>query len=317
MNKLRKLLTWIFLLSFSFISMPTICLAWGRYSQSLQEATEGIMSHLTPAATQVEESDGVTVSNAVFGLLDDVVIPVVIVIWIVVGSFWTYKLLFSSDEKEIANWMKMLIFWVIWIILMVSARYLWKVLFVDIFSEWNVPLDQGAFNWIKLSTDLYEKIAYPFIKIVLYLALFIIFVVLLGKSIKLFTKSDWSNQKESIAMIWWAAVSILVIIWAKTIVEAIYGKQADVLNSVNNLWEIWTWILADRNIPLIYTILNRVVWLISLVIFILFLVQWFKILLSPSKAENVQRLWKNILYTVIWLLVIWAVYLLTNVLIIN
>lgn len=316
MNKLKKIVYWILLSVFALVSVSPIYAANNRFSDDLQESVSDINWYLTPAAQQIEEWWWATVAAAVIWLLDNVVIPVVIAIWIIVWIFWAYKMLFSSDEKEVWNGLKMVIMGVIWIIIMMSAKYLGKAI-MEIFQNWQIS-GNSDLNWVQLATDLYTKIAYPFIKIILYLALFVIFVILLWKSIKLFTKTDWTSQKASLTMIGWAAVSILVIIWAKTMVEAIYWKQAEVLNSNStNLWEIGTWILADKDIPLLYTILNRVVWIVSLVIFILFLVQWFKILLNPGKAENFQKLWKNVLFTVIWLLVIWAVYLLTNVLIVN
>jgi len=316
MNRLKKLLYWILLSIFALVSVSPVFAANNRFSDDLQESISDINSHLTPPAQQIEEWGWATVAAAAISLLDDVVIPVAIAIWIVFGMFWAYKMLLSSDEKEVSNWLKIVIMGVVWIIIIMSAKYLGKSI-SEIFQNGQIA-GNNELNWIQLATDIYTKIAYPFIKIILYLALFVIFVVLLWKSIKLFTKTDWTNQKASITMIGWAAVSILVIIWAKTLVEAIYWKQADVLNNNSmNLWDIGTWILADKDIPLLYTILNWVVWITSLVIFILFLVQWFKILLNPGKAENFQKLWKNILYTVIWLLVIGAVYLLTNVLIVN
>lgn len=316
MHKLWKLLYWVLLSIVAFVSVSPIYAANNRFSDELQESVSDISTHLTPPAQQIEEWWWATVAAAVIWLIDDVVIPVVIAIWILIWLIWAYKILFSSDEKEISNWVKMVAMGVIWIIIMMSAKYLGKSI-VEIFKNWQIDWNSDL-NWIQLATELYTKLAYPFIKIILYLALFVIFVVLLWKSISLFTKTDWTNKKTSVMMIAWSAISMLIIIWAKTIVEAIYWKQAEVLNDNSvNLWEIWTWILADKDIPLLYTILNRVVWITSLVIFILLLVQWFKILMNPGKAENFQKLWKNILYTVIWLLVIWAIYLLTNVLIVN
>jgi heme/copper-type cytochrome/quinol oxidase subunit 2 len=118
-------------------------------------------------------------------------------------------------------------------------------------------------------------------------------------------------------MIGRCAISILVIIWAKNIVEAVYGKQNEVFDAASNLGDIWSWILADKNIPILYHIITRAIGIIWLVILILLIIQWFKILTNPSKAENFQKLWKSILYTVIWLFIIWIVYLLANAFILN
>jgi hypothetical protein len=248
-----------------------------------------------------------------FNLLDKIIIPILISIWVVIWMIWAYKLLFSSDEKQISTWLKMVAFWVIWIILMISAKYIWSVLFEDIFESGNV----NDMTWIQLSKNIYDKIAYPFIKIALYLALAVIFVILVWKSISLITKTDWSNQKTALWMIGRCAISILVIIWAKSIVEAVYGKQNEVFDAASNLGDIWSGILADKNIPILYHVITRAIGIIWLVILILLIIQWFKILINPSKAENFQKLWKNILYTVIWLFIIGIVYLLANAFILN
>ncbi len=309
MNKIMKVIFWIFL-SFQLFS---ITFATWRYEYSLGEAIAPIKENLNTPQPNDPQWWGNTLINFLFNIIDDFVIPLAISAWILIGILWAYKVLFSSDEKEVWNWWKMLIFGVIWIIIMISAKYIWSVLFEDIFASWNLTWITG----VELSQALYSKIAYPFIKIALYLALTVIFIILLAKSISLITKSDWSSQKKAVWMIWRSAVSILIIIWTKNIVEGIYWKQDDVFSAAENLWEIGTWILTDKNIPILYNVINRWMSIIALVIFILLLVQWFQILINPSKAENFQKLWKNILYTVIWLFVIWIWYLLTNALIIN
>jgi hypothetical protein len=111
---------------------------------------------------------------------------------------------------------------------------------------------------------------------------------------------------------------MLIIIWAKQLVEAVYGKQDNVLNqSAQNLWDIWWWILANKNIPIIYTIINRIMGLTALVVLIIIIFQTFQILVNPEKSENRQKLGKTILYIFIWILIIWTGYVITNFLIIN
>jgi hypothetical protein len=58
-------------------------------------------------------------------------------------------------------------------------------------------------------------------------------------------------------------------------------------------------------------------WLTSLVVLIIILVQTFEILMNPDKAENRQKIWKSILYIFIGILIIGSWYLITNFLIIN
>ena len=310
MTKFLKVIfsTFIFMQLFSVWFAAT----W-KFNYSMNKAIEPIRSGVDSATTIANTWWGESIQMFMFNLLDKIIIPILISIWVVIWMIWAYKLLFSSDEKQISTWLKMVAFWVIWIILMISAKYIWSVLFEDIFESGNV----NDMTWIQLSKNIYDKIAYPFIKIALYLALAVIFVILVWKSISLITKTDWSNQKTALWMIGRCAISILVIIWAKNIVEAVYGKQNEVFDAASNLGDIWSWILADKNIPILYHIITRAIGIIWLVILILLIIQWFKILINPSKAENFQKLWKNILYTVIWLFIIGIVYLLANAFILN
>jgi len=313
MNKIFKAIIWIFI-SMQLLFSITFAATWWKFNYSINKATSTIRTWMDAATTIAPTWWWESIQIFVFNIFDNIVIPLAISAWIIIWMIWAYKLLFSSDEKQVSTWLKMVVFWIIWIVLMISAKYIWSVLFEDIFQSGNV----SAMEWIELSKNIYDKIAYPFIKIALYLALAVIFIILVGKSISLITKTDGSSQKTALWMIWRCAISILIIIWAKSIVEAIYWKQNEVfISNASNLWDIWTWILADKNIPILYHIITRALSIIWLVILILLIVQWFKILINPSKAENFQKLWKNILYTVIWLFIIWIVYLLANAFILN
>ena len=149
----------------------------------------------------------------------------------------------------------------------------------------------------------------------IYLVLWVLFLILAGKTISIVTSGDIKKAGTIIA---WTAISILAIIWAKQIVEAVYGKQSDVLNkNALNLWDLWSGVLANKSIPLAYDVINWVLWITAVVILILILVHTFKILTNPSKADNRQSLWKSLLYIFIWIMVIWVGYLITNLLIIN
>jgi len=310
MNKIIKTILWIIIIWFQ---IAPIALGTWNFSSAIDDAVQPIQTHINTPQDNDLQWWWVTLINLIFKLIDDIVIPIAIAVWIVIWIIWAYKLLFSGDEKQMSTWLKMVVFWIIWIIIMMSAKYIWSVLFIDIFEQW----DTEGIKWIALSQALYNKIAYPFIKIALYLALAVIFVILVWKSISLITKSDGTSHKKALWMIWRCAVSMLIIIWAKNIVEAIYWKQSDVFDDAQNLWEIWSWILADKNIPIIYNVISRALWIISLVIFILLLVQGFQILTNPSKAENFQKLWKTLLYTAIWLFVIGIWYLIANAFILN
>jgi hypothetical protein len=61
------------------------------------------------------------------------------------------------------------------------------------------------------------------------------FVILVTRVITFLFGSDADAQKKAGTLIGWNVLSMLIIIGAKQIVEAIYGKQADVVRDVTNL----------------------------------------------------------------------------------
>lgn len=286
----------------------------GRFDSSMDRAIDPIRENLDASEPVSTLWGWDAIRSFIFNKIVNVVTPIIIIVGILVWIIWTYRLFFSSSAEETKKWLQLIIYGVLWIIVIISSRYIWSVIFEEMFQSW----DAVGINWVDLSIQLYEKIAFPFIKIVLYLALWVLFIVLAGKVFSFITKSDWSSQKKAWTMIARSAISMLIIIASKQIVEAIYGKQDEVMNeSAQNLWEIGTWILADKNIPILYSVINRVMWLTSLVILIIILYQTFQILTNPDKADNRQRIGKSILYIFVGVLIIWAWYLITNFLVIN
>lgn len=255
-----------------------------------------------------------SIRSFVFTKIVNVIIPIIIIVGIAIWIIGIYKLFFSSNEDDTKKWIQLIIYWILWIVIILSARYIWSVIFEDMLQSW----DAVWINGVDLANQLYNKIAYPFIKIVIYLVLGVLFLVLSGKVFSLMSKSDWSSQKQATTMIARSAISMLIIIWSKQIVEAIYWKQSEVLNeSAQNIWEIWSWLLADKSIPILYTVINRIMWLTSLIVLIIIIFQTFQILTNPEKAENRQKIWKSILYIFIGILVIGAWYIIANFLVIN
>ena len=288
--------------------------SWWKYSESaLDESVSSIRQHLDAAEPNSLMWWWDTVKNFIFNLISNILVPIIVLAWIIMWIIWWYQIVTSDKPEAMKQWVMKVVWWIVWIIFILSAKYIWTVIF-NIFAEWNM---QGvdSLNWVTFASELYTRIAYPFIKMAIYLVLWVLFLILAGKTISIVTSGDIKKAGTIIA---WTAISILAIIWAKQIVEAVYGKQSDVLNkNALNLWDLWSGVLANKSIPLVYDVINWVLWITAVVILILILVHTFKILTNPSKADNRQSLWKSLLYIFIWIMVIWVGYLITNLLIIN
>jgi hypothetical protein len=68
--------------------------------------------------------------------------------------------------------------------------------------------------------------------------------------------SDDDTKKKAGTIITWNIIGMLVIIGSKQLVEFVYGKQADVVKSVSNLGEIGSGLLATKNFPFLYQVIN-------------------------------------------------------------
>lgn len=254
------------------------------------------------------------IQNFIFKKVMDIVFPIILVVGLLTAMIWFYKLLFSSTEDAAKDWTKFIIYWVLWIIIITSAKYVWSVLFNDLFASWNM----STMSPVDIAQQLYDKIAFPFIKIVIYLVLWFLFITLAFRVFTFITAWDDSIKKKALWIILRDVIAMLIIIWSKQIIEAIYGKKAEVLNvNAQNLWDIWSGILADKNIPILYTIISWILWLAALLILIIIIIQSLQLLLKPDDADRIKKIKKSIIYIFIWVLIIWAWYILTNVLIIN
>ena len=247
--------------------------------------------------------------------ISSVVFSVLIVVGVLVAMVGLYQILTSSDESKIKTWTSTLIYWVIGIILMYSAQYLTKVIFNNLFNWW-------AGNEIKvqqLIENLYGNVMFPFIKIAIYLSLWILVVIMMIRVFTYITSTYEWTKKKSLGVILRTTVWMLIISWAKQVVEAVYWKQNEVLSwlSNTNLSTIWSQILNPSEIPIVFNIINRALGLVAFVLLALIIFQTYKLLTKPDDAATFTSLKKTIIYALIGLLLIWSAYMLSNLFIIG
>lgn len=249
-------------------------------------------------------------------------IDVFIVIGIALAFFGGYTIMTSNSEDKMKEWIRLIVFGILWIIIMMSARFLaeWLVWSDGIISkefQWSDPV------WVQLAQNLYEKLMYPFIKVALYLVIWVLFFMMAAKVITFVISTDEAAKKKAWWIIIWCVVGILIIMWSKQIVEAVMGSQDEVLNTAAKTFEWWRvdWMWAEltefNNIQLISQVINRVMWLTMFVIVVLIIIQWYSMFTKPDDPKNRERLKKCMLYVIIWVLVIWASYVISNVLVLN
>ena len=180
--------------------------------------------------------------------------------------------------------------YVIWgtvgIIIMMSANYITNIVFDGVFASG----DLNTFSGVNAVQIVYDSIVFPFLKMVIYLVVGIMFVMLLTRVFKFVLSPSEEIKDQSITIIVWNTVSILIILMAKQLVEFVYGKKDDVLNqNAQNLGEFGGGILTN-NLPILYTILNWVLGLSAFMILVLIIVQSYMLLTQPDDEEALTKI---------------------------
>ena len=248
------------------------------------------------------------------------IIDIFIVIWIAVAFLGGYTVMTSDSEDKMKEGMRLIIFGVLWVIIMMSANFLaeWLV--------WEDGIITGQFDsaagdnpsWVQMAQKLYEKIMFPFIKMALYLAAWALFFVMAAKVITFAISTDETAKKKAWWIIIWCVVWIFIIMWSKQLVEAVFGKQDAVLNDKAR-WinEVWNPLPEFHSIQLISQVINWVMWLTMFVVVVLIIIQGYRMFTKPDDPKNRERLKKTLLYVLIWILVIWASYVISNIVVLN
>ena len=258
-------------------------------------------------------------------LLIKYAIDVFIIIWIAIAFLWWYKVMTSNAEDKMKEWIRYIIFGVLGVIIMVSARFLAEGLVWDTGIIADQFKDADNPSWVELAQDLYEKLMYPFIKVALYLVTWVLFIMMAVKVITFVISTDEAAKKKAGWVILWCVIWILIVMWSKQIVESVMWKQEKVL-SENAEWITATpwdtgwmgnYITHFESIPLIAQVINWVMWLTMFLILVLIIIQGYKMFAKPDDPKNRESLKKTLLYIIIWVLVIWASYVISNVLVLN
>ena len=320
----KSLLASILWLFWFIMSIPCFVLAQQQYDDVLGITTDDKSLSTAIRWDEYEKVVWAELFNGQVLKIIGYVIDIFIVIWIAVAFIWAYEIMTSDKEESMKKWIRLVAFWVIWIIIMVSARFIANWLVWDdgwIISE-QLKESESNPRWMVFANNLYTKIMFPFIKLVLYFVVGALFFVMVGKAISFLMATDDSAKKKAWGIIIWCVVWILIVMWSKQIVEAVMWKQAKVLNeSAQRIswWDEWLWeeILEFGSIPLIAQIINWVMWLTMFAIVVLIIIQWYKVFTKPDDPKTREGMKKAIIYILIWVLVIWAAYVISNFLVVN
>jgi len=242
-----------------------------------------------------------------------IILPIVVVIWLLIAFLWFYKLVFSDKEDERKKWLNFFIWGTLWVILMVTA---WFITYALVWNTWTIGIiwSNTNFDPATIADRLYNNILHKFFVLIMYLVILILFIVLVINLIKFMSSPDKEDvSKNSKTIMIWNTIWIIIIIFAKNIIEMFYRK---VNTWASNLGQQAP-ILESKNIGWLYTVLNYFLWFIAFAITIFIIYQAFLLLTKPDDEQTYKSLKRYFVYAVLWVFLIWWVYLIANFFIIK
>lgn len=301
---MKKYLIWI-------LSCIVVFLWWFNFT--LADDYNNIISHVNPNSGNTFIESG-NIKEFIIDIAKKIIIPIAIVIWIMIAIFGFYNLAFSDKEDERKKWFNYFIWGTLWIILMVSAWFIANSL---VWSSWTTDWTTGIISSIEspvqIANDLYDNILKKFIILAMYLVVGILFVILVVNLIKFVISWDKEEvSKHAKTIIVWNSMWIFFILFAKNIVSMFYSKAKESSNlSLNKS------ILNNKDLSWLWAVLNYLLGFVAFLITVFIIYQAFLLLTKPEDDATYKNLKKYFLYSLLWVLLIWWVYVIANFFIIK
>lgn len=262
-----------------------------------------------------------------------VIIPLVVFAWIIISLIWFYKLMFGAWwEEQRRKSIMTIVYGVIWTAIMVSSWYVANQIVWEDGDWWVGKLfdfdNRESFNGVALAADIYNQILFPFIRIFLMFAMAWLFIFVLINAFRLIFNNNEDVQSKAFRMFIYAVVGILIMSLAKTVVEFVYGTYDDVIGKIVDSWwlvwwrqgELWrvgtlfNWVewWGWETLTVLRNVVNRVLWLTTFIVVIMFIYLWYMMLVTPNDEEWFKKVKNYILYVLIWIFVIWFSYVIAR-----
>jgi hypothetical protein len=254
----------------------------------------------------------------IIDVVDKFVFPLLIAASILTIIIGLYDLMISEKE-DIEKGTKYIIFGVLGIVIIQSAKFITST-YISIITK-VVPYDNTnqTINFAQSAYEIYNQLIMPFINVFMYAVIGTLFVILLVHVMRFITSSEEDVATKAKSIMISNVVGIIVILLAKTMVEIIYGKQETVIRSsaATNLWDIGTWVLAGADFTVVFSIINYALGFLWFIILIIIIIQTYQLLVNPTSDELIKKTKTNLLYIVIGLGIIALAYVIVNFIIVQ
>jgi heme/copper-type cytochrome/quinol oxidase subunit 2 len=185
-----------------------------------------------------DEIKSSSVKDLLLSVWDNILIPIIIVLWLLLAFVGFYKLMFSDKEDERKKWVNFFLWGTAWVIMMVSAKFIANALFGEYGTSWIFGISAWQdYDPATIAANIYDKIISKFFYLAMYLVIGILFIILLINLVKFLSNPDKEEiQKNTKTIIIWNTIWILLILFSKNIIQTFYSKI-----------ESWAYTLGQQN----------------------------------------------------------------------
>lgn len=304
---------WIILQSSLSTSYTVLERIWWRFDTVLDTVRDPIKNKVDWPVAELWVS---WIKSFAYSLIDRFAVRAAVFVWVFFALLSLFKIMFKTDDGSLKQVRWLLIWGLVGVLIIISAKFIGNIVYTDIL--WNGEIANGDFSMITIVSKTYDLVVWPLLKIAFYVMISILFIILLIRVFSFVTSSADDIRKKSMQIIISSIVWLFVMIASKQLVEWVYGKEALIRNSsAVTVTDVGWAFLSNANIPIIYTIIQRIMGLSGFVILALIIFQTFKMLTNPTDESNMTGIRKTLLYALIGMLVIWAWYLIVNVVMVN
>ena len=266
--------------------------------------------------------------NVIVDIAVNVIIPIMTFVGIIVAILGFYSLMTSDSEDEAKKAWKYVVYGIIWIMIMISAWYITNSLFgADGTGAWWGIFDFSGFtnslDWAPLAGQIYASIIYPFLKIFMFVAIGVLFVLVLVNAFRYLFGEDDNLQSKALSIFIYAVIGIFVILLAKEIVEFIYGSYDTVIDSVDSsewLVDVGEALFSgdiSTSFTMLWSIINRILGIATFIVLLIILYLGYMLLLQPTSEDAMKSIKDYLMYLLIWIFVIGASYIIMRLLLIT
>lgn len=285
----------------------------GRFDDTLDQVRDPLVNKIDGPISELGTSG---IKSFAYMLIDRFAVPLAVFLGVFFALIALYKIMFSDDDNALGAISGLLTWWVVWIIIIMSAKFIGNIIYSDIFSQGEIWV--WAFSAIEMISKMYDYILWPLFKVAFYIMMSVLFIILLIRVFKFVTSDEDTIKKQSQQIIISTVVGLFVMIWSKQLVEGVYGKEDLIRNSAAvTVTQVGWSFLNNANIPIIYNIIQWIMGLSWFIILAIIIFQTYKMLVNPTDESNLKDIRKTLLYALIGMLVIGAGYLIVNVVMVN